>query len=662
VPTLLTNLYPSIRTVFVGMLTALVITGCGGSGVGGRSSNPTPTPAPDPTTTVAKIVLSTSLQSVKSDDSNQADVTATLLTAGNAIVVGASADFTSSSGVMVVANPISNAAGQITGKFSSGTADAATRTATVTVISNTISQQVPVRITGSTLDIALVGLATLPNDGTKTANLEITAKNAGGSPIANTLVSLTSVAVAGGVLSFSPVSGNTDANGKFISKVSGVTAGTVNASVVALGETRTQAFTVTQVTSTTSFNISAVNGVALPADRIVPLSTGSAIEVTVTAPSPSANVVFASSLGAWDGGASNVITKPAIAGVAKAILVSTSTGVANVQVYDPAKPTLTESFTVAITAPSTDAANITLQASPNVVARAVAGVAGTSSLVATVTDRNGQPVGGAAVSFEMVKAPGGGESINPVVQLTASVPSAEVGLGQARITFTSGSLPSAQGGVQIRAQVVGTTVSTKDPTLGAPADALITIGGTAGSIAFGTATVLSEAGNGTAYVLPMSVLVADSNGNAVANAKVNLSSWPYAWSTGSGCTITGTYLNEDTNENLILDAGEDGVRFRISDDQLVPSGFVPGGRPDGKITAINSAAGALPSVVTTDANGLASFNYTYTKQSAIWIVTRIRASTIVQGTETVAETKFRLSGLEKDITPVCRLTESPYLF
>jgi hypothetical protein len=630
--------------------------------------------ATDPTTKVVRVVLSSSLAAVKSDDSNQSDVTATLLDAGNAIVVGAKATFSSSTGVMVVANPISDTKGQIVGKFSSGTADATSRTATITVISNNFSQQIPVRITGSTIDIVLVGTATLLNDGTKTANLEITPRNAGGSSIANTPVTVSSVAVAGGVLTFSPASGNTDANGKFVTTASGVTAGTVNASVSALGETRTQAFTVTQATATSSFTIASVGGAPLPADRVVPLTIGVATTVTINAPSPTTNVVFASSLGAWDGGSSSVVTKAPVNGIVSATLLSPNAGVANIQVYDKDRPSVTESFTAAVTAPSTNAFSITLQAAPNVVPRSTGGVVGTSSIIATVKDSAGNPVGGAPVSFEIIKSTGGGESINPVVQLTASVPSPEISLGQAKITFTSGSLPSGQGGVQIRAKVVGTTVST-----GVGGDASITIGGTAGSIAFGQATVIKENSNLTAYVLPMSVLVADSNGNAVANTKVNLSVWPYAWSVNNltpsniingvetglnviGCEAGGTFLNEDKNENLILDIGEDGVRDQIDRDTFAPIGLLISGTKDGKITSVNSSAGAVPVSVTTDANGVAVFDYTYTKSSAIWIVTRMRASTIVQGTETVSEIKFRLNPLEADVKPICRLTDSPYIF
>ena len=73
--------------------------------------------------------------------------------------------------------------------------------------------------------------------------------------------------------------------------------------------------------------------------------------------------------------------------------------------------------------------------------------------------------------------------------------------------------------------------------------------------------------------------------------------------------------------------------------------IIRGGTTDGYITPVNSAAGTVPATVTTDANGVAGFTLTYAKTSAIWTVVRIRASTIVQGTETVGEVSFRLTPL-----------------
>jgi len=137
----------------------------------------------------------------------------------------------------------------------------------------------------------------------------------------------------------------------------------------------------------------------------------------------------------------------------------------------------------------------------------------------------------------------------------------------------------------------------------------------------------------------MSVLVADSNGNPMKNTTVNLKLWPIGYATGTDVeTITGTYLNEDVNRNIIMDTGED----------------LNG---DGQLTPPSSAAGSLPSTVTTDDNGVANFNLVYLKASAAYIAVEITASTLVLGTETQSVTKFWLNWAENDTE---HLGASPY--
>ena len=70
----------------------------------------------------------------------------------------------------------------------------------------------------------------------------------------------------------------------------------------------------------------------------------------------------------------------------------------------------------------------------------------------------------------------------------------------------------------------------------------------------------------------------------------------------------------------------------------------------------------MPATVTTDANGVAPFKLNYTKASAIWIVDRIRARTVVQGSDAVGEIVFRLPPALTDVKPNCLLPDSPYLF
>jgi hypothetical protein len=412
-----------------------------------------------------------------------------------------------------------------------------------------------------------------------------------------------------------------------------------------------------------------VNGGAVPATNIAAMKLNGTMTIRVNAPS-AANVVFATSLGNWNANVApqvKVLSVPVAAGKATATLSTDQAGIASVQVYDPARPATSSTLTVAMT--SAVAASITLQATPSVVSKSVGATTGSSTLIALVRDASGFPVGDAAVSFSIVNPTGGGENVSPVVVLTAATTAGGTNLGEARASFTSGSASTGAGGVQVRATVVGTTVETEPVGVNLTTsgnDAAIVIGGTAGSVAFGQATILKVGADNATYILPMSVLVADSNGNpAPVGTVVNLSIWPLAWSTGGGCkvdaddgTSKGTFLNEDVSENLILDPGEDGKRIYYSD------GSIPTGRGtvDSSLTPPNSAAGTLPAQVQTDASGVGAFNLVYTKTSAIWTIARIRARTVVQGSDAVGQVIFRLAPLEEDVDPKCKLANSPYVY
>ena len=79
---------------------------------------------------------------------------------------------------------------------------------------------------------------------------------------------------------------------------------------------------------------------------------------------------------------------------------------------------------------------------------------------------------------------------------------------------------------------------------------------------------------------------------------------------------------------------------------------------DGELTPQSSAAGSVPSTVSTDENGVANFNLVYLKTSAAWIKDEITASTIVLGTETQSIYKFWLPWSVDD--PCETMPDSPY--
>ena len=653
---------------------------CGGGGA--KSPDTTTPPPPTATAQVASLQLQRTVAKIKSDDSDSATITVTALDTNGGIVNGASIQFSAATGILIPGLVTTDAQGKGAVGFSSGATDIATRTATITASANGVSAQIPILISGSIIEVT-TPVTSLPDNGSSTATLTVTIKDAGGNSASGIPVTLTQA--GGGGVSFSPANGNTDSSGQFISTVSGLRPGNSTATIAAIGETRTQAFTVT-ATSTTSFNIDEqrLNGGLIANNDITPMTIGTTLQIRVNAPGV-AQVVFASTQGSFNGG--GTVTSPPItvvAGKATATFTSVAAGIASIQVFDPSNPTVsTDTLTVAITSASTSAAKITLQAAPSIVSVSLGGISSTASLIATVTDAGGNPVGGAPVAFQIIAGTGGGELISPVVQLSATIATAGLSLGQAKVTFTSGSLPSSQGGVKIRASVVGASspVQTRDPDPAADpcplcgVDAAVTIGGAPASIAIGQPSDFTDSVDKTQYIFPMSVTVSDASGKGVSGIQVSLSVFPIAWSTSEkgfpiGCTFDGddndrfgTFLNEDANEDFILDAtNEDGVR-RFYDDGVLS--LTPVGTKDNKITAPPADGGVLDSVVTTNANGIASFTLTYPKSSAFHIIDRVRASTIVQGTETVGELQFRLRALKADAPDDpkgCKLPPSPYVF
>lgn len=611
------------------------------------------------TATAASLDLMASPSSVKSDGSTFTTITVTALNSANAAVSGVTVTMSTNSGILGASTITTNSAGIATVTFTSG-ANKINRTATITATAGAVSAQIPVQVVDSTVTVASTA-STLPDDGSLPVTLTVTAKDAGNNIVPNAAVTLSKTGA--GNVTLTPASGTTNGSGQFTATATGTGAGAVTVTAAALGATATTSLTVSPSAAVFSINQQTLNGTVVAGNPdITAMKIGDTLAVRVNAPT-SSNVTFATTTGQWNGSGA-VVTVPVVLGSATATLTTTQAGVATVQVYDPAAPATSDTLTVGMT--SATAASITIQASPSVVPKSVGTTTGSSVLIATVRDADGFPVGDAPVLFSIVNPTGGGETVSPVVVLSAATTTGGLSLGEARTSFTSGSQPSGAPGVQIRASVVGTAVATEAVGVNLTSsgnDAAVIIGGTAGSVAFGQATEVAEGGNGTTYVYPMSVLVADSNGNpAPLGTVVNLSVWPIAWSTGANCTrdldaaTSGTFYNEDANENLFLDAGEDGAR------RYYPDGpTVVGGKVDGLLTPTNSAGGTLPAAVMTDASGVATFNLTYPKSSAIWVTNRIRARTVVQGTETMGEVILPLGALESDVSP-CRLPDSPFLF
>lgn len=637
-----------------------ILTGCGA----GTQGSAAPTGA-----TAMGLTIATSKTILKSDNSESATVTVTALSAGNVVTPGITINFTADGGSLSASSAVTDANGQASVTISSGSSNQSNRTVTVTATASGVATPVlaPVQIVGSGVTLS-TGSTVLIAGGASTP-LTVTAVNAANIGVFNAPVTF-SVSPPGAV-TITPASGNTDVAGRLSVSVAGVTSGSATVTASALGATATQTYTVSA--SGSEFKITSPSASPAPLTTV----TGSLPFTVQVGASGAANVRFSSTIGTWTGCASGTGTAVCTVAAATptATLVSSVAGLANVQVEGlngSGNVLVTDARTVAITSAATAASSIIVQANVNVIPPSSGGTANSASITATVRDATGQPVGNVPVVFTLVDSTGGGETMSPVLAMTSDGTSPNLPLpGQAKTTFTSGSLPSGASGVGITATVVGTALA--DTTR-------VNIGGTAGSIFIGMASKITVP-NDMTYALPMSVLVADSNGNPVPGAAVSLSVWPSQYRAGSYYRITpfttttdpttgittitsGTLYcatsvagvdpatnfiqggpllplpNEDTNENLILDAGEDA-------------------NGDGLLTPPNSSAGVLPTTVTADSSGNANFNLTYLKQSASWITVRMRARTLVQGSESTSSFTFTLPAEVTDVSS-CALPDSPF--
>ncbi len=617
----------------------------------GTAADSGTTPPPAITVSAAKLIVTSSVPAVKSDNSDAATVTVTALDANNVVVKDVPVVFKSNSGALIVVSSTTDANGKATATYSAGD-DKNNRVEVLTVSSASVVATKQISVLGSTL--VLAPLSNTNINANDTLTFKYTVADASGSPIPNTKISLSSSGA--GAVSLSSGELVTDSVGVASVVVTAKSAGEVSIRADSVGTTVSQKITV--ASSGNAFSASPSKSSALVNESI---SVTASVQGTTV-------VVFASTFGGWNGGSSSVIEVPVVSGVASANFSSAVAGLVSFSVFDKADPSRKTTFNVAYSPDLSSVSKVVLQASPSVVAPSIGGVQNTSSITATVTDANGARIANAPVSFKIVNPSSGGESFSNIVAFTGNGLNGTV-LGVATTSFISGALPSGQSSSAI--QIQGTVNAVASPPLN-----ITVAGGVAGSVTLGQSSKVESVRSDTTYKLPMSVQVADAAGNPVANATVALSVWPYAWSTGTGCFATATYLNEDQNENLVKDAGEDGVRWSIDGLTLSEAGKVlvttdptdtvrnPPATFDGFLTPQNSNAGSIPKTVTTDVNGVATFDFEYLKSNSIWTVVRMSASTVVQGTETKSQVIFRLGVSEEDVKlpNTCRISDSPYRF
>jgi len=595
----------------------------------------------------AKMSISTSKTSVKSDNTDQAEIDLIVLDENNFVLPGIKVFFDASGGQLKILSDITDENGKATAYFSSGTVDRNNHTVVITArISNLSPVQIPVRISGSsvTLETDNTNITVPSGNDPISSTLTISVKDAGGNPVFNAPISFqwemaylkVTDADDGEELQLNDTR-TSDVNGQYVCKVEGINEkDEVSLKISSLNATAEQIYKVSAPGNAFS--------IVSPDTSPYQLSVDAPLTIQVKArPAGVTTVVFSASIGAFENN-ENVFEKAVPQGndIVETTYKAPMAGLTTIQVYDKYRERISDSLKVAVTQPTNKAGKLLLQSNALVLPLSSGGTMNSVTLKAKVLTTNNQVVGNAPVVFTILNPTGGGESISPVIAFTDAT-------GVAETLLTSGSLSSGSDGVNIRAAIVGNS-SISDSVE-------IVIGGAVGSISIGIGTEVKDI-NSTTYSLPMSILVSDANGNSVPGAIVTLGTWPTQFSTGRWgenvvfdnegklqtldppcrAYVTGTFRNEDVNKNLLLDEGEDLNH-------------------DGQLTPPNSSSGNLPSTVITDASGVANFELVYLKMNGAWVETKISASTIVHGTETLSSVKFNLPVAVKD---VCHLSASPY--
>ena len=690
-----------------------LLAGCGSSGGGDSTTTDSSTSDDDTngsTATAVSITLSADPIAVKSDNSDSSTIIATVLDASNAVIEGITVAFSAGGGQISASSVDTDATGQAQITLSSGTSDPSNQVITITGTVSGLSSQVPVQITGSTLTLSTDN-SNITDDGSTTAALTVTANDAGGTPVYNIPVTL-SVSGSGGA-TLSAYTDNTDINGEIQVTVTGTGVGSVTVTATGLGTTGTQTYTVSLVGALFGITSPTTDPYPLSTNTNLPITvnapalanvqfattlgtltgggeTGQVIEVAVAGGTASA--VFSSSqaglatIQVFDPTNSSTSDTLGVTITAPAMDAARITLQSSTYVVSPSSGGISNTATLTATVRTSD---LQVVGSAPVAFSIENPTGGGETVSPVVVYTNGSGI--ATTTFTSGSLP----SVAPVIVSAWVVGEGTTGpltnilsfnnLNPDTITRSDGGSFVTDGfeaGEQIRVQgsasndgiyiietvVAGALILNAGETLAAKAaapgvtvtitavstalDPGITIGGTAGSVVIGRGSEITVL-NATTYALPMSVLVADSNSNAVSGAVVTLSAWPAQYSAGTWYDedpepdtekfvpyISGTFDNEDLNENTFLDPGED----TNGDDLLTPP---------------NSAAGTLPATVTTGENGVANFDLVYLKDHANWIRDRIRASTFVLGTETTSSITFRLSyALEEG--EAGDLNDSPY--
>lgn len=261
---------------------------------------------------------------------------------------------------------------------------------------------------------------------------------------------------------------------------------------------------------------------------------------------------------------------------------------------------------------------IILNASTNVLPISSSSQLNYTEITATVLDAKNFPIAGKGVSMSIINSGGSNGYLSDSSMVTDLD-------GKITFKYYAGNTPSSYNGVQIR---VSSDSVMKDISL--------TVNQYATYISIGKGNTIEV--DGEKYKKKFDILVTDISGAPIQNAPVTLAIIPLVYNDNStGDYNTSWKINEDINMNGILDLGED---LNLN-----------GKLDPGNVVTLDKQT------ILTDSTGFASFYIVYSKCYATWVKVRIKASTIVNGTESQAYYDHLLTYIDGDQFIPC---ESPF--
>lgn len=521
--------------------------------------------------------------------------------ANNNALPNAAVAFVANTGTLTSVSTGTDAAGAASASFSAG-ADKSNRNAVITVTSGTITSQLQLPISGTTLRISgPTSLIRGARDDFDVVVTDSTNNVIPGITITPTSSLANPLTTAGSAVS--------NSNGLVRFSYTATNAGTDALVFSGAGATAPLPSGLTISAQTFAF-------VSPAASANVPVNSDQRVTVRLTGVTPLAGnaISFAATGGNFIGGTSATTDGN---GDASVTFRSLSAGPVTIQATVTGSGSST---TLPINLVATVPDKLVLQvAQASIAPNSTANGTNQTQVLARVTDPNSNPVQGVTVNFNRVRDPSGGNL------LQVSAPTDATGV--AAVTYRSGSQSTANNGVELSASVSSAPAVTGTANLTVSQSSLF--------IALGTGNVINNLDPQT-YRKDWVVYVTDSNGVAVNNVSLTIKAIPVNYRTGNLAwrgTVWGyvspiySCRSEDRNENGILNPAFDDNRDGV---------LWPG-------NVISVTPGNVQTV-----NGRATVSLVYAESYAPWVDLLLTASATVSGTESRTEAQFIVSGAAED--------------